>query len=107
MTPKIKYTTSNLKPWKENLLAKVKKEATVFKQKIKPKHTKLALSNPNIKKYLEELHLKFVIVTIDKASSNLAFICRKYYISNLLAVVSPNKNKNSTSTYSRTQKSKE
>ena len=57
---------------------------------------------------MEELHRKFVIVTFDKESNNFAFICRKYYISNkLLAKVSSNENKNSTSTYSQTQKSKE
>ena len=49
----------------------------------------------------------FVIVTIDKASNNFGFICRKYYISKQLAEVSPNKNENSTSSYSQTQKSKE
>ena len=34
-------------------------------------------------------------------------ICRKYNISKQLAEVSPNKNENSTSSYSQTQKSKE
>ena len=40
----------------------------------------------------EELHQKFVVVTIDKASNNFALICRKYYIPKRLADVSPNKN---------------
>ena len=39
------------------------------------------LSDPDVKKHLEELHRKFAIVTIYKASSNFACIFRKYYIS--------------------------
>ena len=62
-------------------------------QKNKPKQTKLALSDPDVKRHLEEVCEKFAIVTIDKASSNFAFICRKCYISKLLADVSPNKYK--------------
>ena len=42
-----------------------------------------------------------------RASNNFSFICRKYYISKLLAEVFPNKNKNSPSISSQTQKSKE
>ena len=74
--------------------------------KIKPKQTKPVPSNPDVKKHLEELHRKFVIITIDKVS-NFALICRKYYISKLSAEVPPNENKNSTPTYSQTQKSME
>ena len=45
------------------------------------------MSDPDAKKNLEELHRKFVIVTIHKASNNFAFICRKYYIPKLTAKV--------------------
>ena len=41
-----------------------------------------------------------------KHQTIFAFICRKYYISKLLAEVSPSKNENSESTYSQTQKCK-
>ena len=56
MTLKIKYTTSNFKPWKEKVLAKVKEKITGLKQKIKPKQTKAVLSGPYVKKQLEEFH---------------------------------------------------
>ena len=69
----------------------MKEKITELKQIIKHKQTKLVLRNPYVKKHLEELHRKFVIVTIDKASNNFAFICRKYYIPKLLAEVSLNK----------------
>ena len=106
MTLKTKYTTSNFRPWKETVLARVKEKIRI-KRKIKHKQTKPVLCDPDVKKHLEELHRKFAFVTIDKASNNFAFTYRKYYISKLLAEVSPNKNKNSKSTYSQTQKSKE
>ena len=51
------------------------------------------MTDPDVKRHLEEVCEKFAIVTIDKASSNFAFICTKFYISKLLAGVSPNKYK--------------
>ena len=97
MTLKTKYTISNFKPGKEKVLAKVNEKITEIQQKIKPKQTKPVLSDPDAKKHLEELHRKFVTVTIDKAYNNFVFIYRKHYISKQLAEVSPNKNQNSTS----------
>ena len=44
----------------------MKEQITELKQKIKPKQTKLELSNPDVKKHLEELHRKSLNVTIDK-----------------------------------------
>ena len=106
MALKSKYSTSDFKPWKEKVLAKVKEKITDFKKK-KPKQTKPILSDSDEKKNLEELHQKLVLATIDKTLNNFAFICRKYYISKLLAELSPNKkNKNSTSTCLQTQKCK-
>ena len=104
MTLTTKHVTSNFKTWKDTVLARVKEKITEFKQKIKPKQTKPVLGDPDVKNYLEELHQKLVIVTSDKASNNYEFLCRKYYISKLLAEVSPNKNKYSTAAYSETQK---
>ena len=77
-------TSSNFIPWKEKVIAKVKEKITELKQKMKPKQTKPVLSDPDLKKHLEVLHRKFVIVTIDKAN-NFASMCVKYYISKLLA----------------------
>ena len=38
-----------------------------------------------LKKHLQGLHQKLVILRINKASKNFAFICRKYYMSKLFA----------------------
>ena len=67
MRLKTKYTTPNFKPWEEKVLAKVKEKTTELKQKVKYKQTKLVLNDLGVKKHLEELHRKIVIVTIYKA----------------------------------------
>ena len=85
----------------------MKEKITELRHKLKPKQTKLVLSDPDVKKHLKELHRKFVIFIIDKAANNFGFISRKYKIFKLLAEISPNKNKNSTSTHSQTQNSEE
>ena len=50
--------------------------------------------------YLEQLHRHFVIVPIDKAANNYAFICKSFYVSKLLNEVGINGNPNNT--YSKT-----
>ena len=37
------------------------------------------LKNTNVKNCLSELHDKYVIVPVDKASNNVAFICKQFY----------------------------
>ena len=106
MKVKTKYSTSHFKLWKEKVLAKMKEKITDNKQKIKLKQVKPVLSDPDVKKHQKELHRKIVIVTINKASNNFAFICRKHYISKQVAEGSPNKTKYSTSTYLEIQKNK-
>ena len=91
-------------PWTTNFFKALIEITTTFDRSIE---TTKIISDPHVKKHTEELHQKFVIVTINKASNNFAFICRKYYISKLLAEVFQNQIKLSTATYSPTLKSKE
>ena len=49
MTLKTKYSTSNIKTWKEALLVKVKEKIRELKQKIKPQQAKPVLSDPVFK----------------------------------------------------------
>ena len=42
-------------------------------------HNKLSLSEPQVKKALDDLHDKFVITPVDKANGNIAVICKRYY----------------------------
>ena len=75
------------------LLFIVKETIKKRKQKIQPKQAKPMLCDPDVKSYLEALHKRFVVVTIDKAANNFTFICKKYYISKLLAEVGPSNSK--------------
>ena len=38
------------------------------------------LKQPDIVKYIEDLHDRFVIVPIDKASNNFGIVCKKFYL---------------------------
>ena len=67
MTLKTKYTNSNFRLWKDKVLAKVRKKRTQFRQQIKSKQIRPVLSDPNVKKYLEELLRNFFTVTTDKS----------------------------------------
>ena len=90
---------------RESIIQDERKNLNKFKQKVKPKPTIPVLIYSDVKMHLEKLHWKFVIVTIDKASDNFGFICRKYYIFKLFAEVTLNRNKNYTSTDSQTKTS--
>ena len=78
----------------------VNRKIDTLKHKIKPNVTKPALKDPEVIQYLEQLHRRFVIVPIDKASNNYAFICKSVYVSKLLDEVGINGNPNHT--YSKT-----
>ena len=82
----------------------MKEKITELKQKIKPKQATPVPSDLDVKKNLEEFHQKFVIITIDKASNNFAFICTKHYT---ISRFFPSKNNKNLRKYSETQNSKE
>ena len=42
------------------------------------------LRRPDVIKYLTSFHSKYVITSIDKTTSNLGIVCKKYYIKNIL-----------------------
>ena len=48
---------------------------------------KAILNKPLIKNYLQELHNRYVLVPTDKASNNIAIICKYYYIKLLLTEI--------------------
>ena len=91
-----------LQAWKNMVISKVRERINSLKQNFKPESSKPVLHDHEVKQYLENLHNKFVIVTIDKAANNFAFICKKFYISKLLDEVGQLGNGNST--YSKVDK---
>ena len=55
-----------------------------LKKHIIPKTTKPVLKNDSSLACLENLQEKFVLVPIDKASNNIAFVCKAFYIKRIL-----------------------
>ena len=56
----------------------------VLKTRGVPGIVKPVLKDEEVLKSLSDLHSKFVVVPIDKASNNVAIICKRYYIQKLL-----------------------
>ena len=56
----------------------------ILKSKRVPSATKPSLQDEEVQTALKDLHDKFVVVPIDKASNNVAIICKRFYIQKLL-----------------------
>ena len=95
---KTALNASNFDKWKDAVINKVKLRISTLKKKHKPKSVKSTLSDPEVLSYLEKLHKKYVIVYIDKAANNFAFICKKYYMNVLF-------NELNSNTYTQSNKS--
>ena len=82
----VKYslTPEQLSPWKNKVMQLVDSRIKVLKSKITINQTKPSLHSQDVKAALAELHDKFVIVPIDKASNNIAIVCKRFYIQKLL-----------------------
>ena len=106
-TEKAKYNVNSIDQWKKMILEKINLKIEKLKAKIKPSFTKPVLSDPDVLAYLATLHWNYVIVLIDKASNNFVFICKKFYISKILSEVGEYNNIQTSTTYSKTNCSKD
>ena len=97
--------TQSFDCWKNKIFDKIKTKIDKLKSKIKPFKTTQILQDHEVKSCLENLHRKFVIVPIDKAANNYAFICKYFYLSELLKEVGINNPPSST--YSLSDRTKE
>ena len=70
--------------WKDKILQKVDTRIASLRNKTSPLSSKPVLKDPTTVAYLENLHKKFVIVPIDKASNNVAIVCKRFYITSIL-----------------------
>ena len=70
--------------WRSATIAEVEKKIYKLKKQVIPKTTKPVLKNDSSLSCLENLQKKFVLVPIDKAANNIAFICKFYYIKRIL-----------------------
>ena len=83
-------------PWKSKIFDLVNERVTYLKTTKVIQQTKPVLKDEDVKKYLSDLHDKFVIVPIDKAANNVAIICKNFYITRLLGEVDLTGNESET-----------
>ena len=73
--------TSVFSEWENAVLKKINDRISkLSKLYTKSSVTKKTLTCPKIKKFLADLHDKYVIAPADKASNNIIFICKSYTI---------------------------
>jgi hypothetical protein len=70
----------HLESWKNKLLELVDFDIVKLKRKIKAQRTNPILKQSDVLDYLTSFHEKFVMTPIDKASSNVSVICKRYYV---------------------------
>ena len=84
MSDKFKIDITEFAKWKEKIIEAVEHKAYECKNKFKFKKVNQVLQDQETLEYLSKIHDKFVVVPIDKAANNVAFICKKYYIERIL-----------------------
>jgi len=69
---------------RNKIISKINARIAILCNRVTPQSTKPVLKDPTVKTYLDDLHKKFVIVPIDKASNNVSIICKRFYITSIL-----------------------
>ena len=94
---------NSLSEWIKIIRDKIKHRISKLKHHMKFK-IKCIFKDEDVLKCLTSLQQKYVIVPADKASNNVVFVCKSYYISCLLREL--DKSENSNKTYTPTTFSK-
>ena len=81
---KLKIVKGEFSEWKQVILDKLDQKITILKHKVKVRHISKTLSDKNANDCLENLKEKYVLVPIDKAANNVAFVCKRFYAEKLL-----------------------
>jgi len=84
LTDKYKLPENSLKEWKDKIMKIVAKRIEELRNRLKPQQVKPVLKDSAVVEYLNHIHANFVLVPIDKASNNIAIICKRFYIEKLL-----------------------
>ena len=84
LSDKYKLPLTSFDNWITLIKQKTRDKIRQLKSRIVPQQTKPVLDDEDVKRYLAELHGKYVIVPIDKAANNIAIICKQFYIMRLL-----------------------
>ena len=84
LATKYNVDVESFSAWKSKILELVENRIRILNQRKVPSATKPILQDEDVIASLAELHSKFVVVPIDKASNNVALICKRFYIQKLL-----------------------
>ena len=81
---KHKVNKKVLLAWGKEVMSNVDKKIECLKHRTLQFKTQQVFQNYSSKKCIKELHDRFVIAPIDKATGNVAFICKRFYASVLV-----------------------
>ena len=73
--------------WKHTVLSEINFKITHFSPRVNAREVHKVLENEDVKRELKALQKCFVLVSIDKASNNIAFICKQHYASVIRAEI--------------------
>ena len=77
---KVGLSVAVFRDWKEMIASKIKDRVSALANN-KKRHIQSIFKDANAKMCLSDLQARYVIVPIDKAANNVAFICKRYYAS--------------------------
>ena len=97
---KQKFSIKVLKPWICVVSDKIRTKISALKEKTPFDTNKQVLKSTECLQALENLHEQFVVVPIDKASSNIALVCKRFYAQVLISELGLD-NANICSTYEK------
>ena len=78
-----KEETNSLSEWVKTFRSLLKRRISKLQYKMSSK-AKPVLNDINVASSLSSLHDKYVVVPVDKASNNIASVCKTYFINCLL-----------------------
>ena len=67
-----------LSEWVKSVLSLVNRRVSVLSRTMSRRH-ELVFDDPDVAAELAEIHEKLVVVTADKASNNIVFVCKAHY----------------------------
>ena len=77
---KYKLNNQDISDWKSSIIKAVDERIYRLKPFVNFNVSQPVLKNDSSVACLEDLQQQFVIVPIDKASNNIAFVCKAFYI---------------------------
>ena len=84
--------------WANNVKVKIDERMSHFTNKLYTNQYMHCLSSPDVKHALDNMHKDFAVAPIDKATGNIALVCKRFYASVITRELGLNNN-SSTDTY--------